>query len=238
MGIESNTFDLNNSKILSFEEFKKMASQSQSASFQNSSFDTSTVKGDGNIDFTKAFSYDKYLTSSGDIDFTAMYFDSLKFNLFSGFRSLFKARRPDLSGDSRYSLRKSEYTDMITEVAKEEGVDPKIMLALVQNESGFDPKADSGKAFGLAQLTKGTAKEVGVDIYDPRDNVRGGARYFKKKLNEFDGNMELALAAYNAGAGAVRRSGGIPQNGETPTYVARVMATYNSAPSLSKPIIT
>lgn len=151
-------------------------------------------------------------------------------NIFGSFRSRHHSySSPDYSNDPRYNLRKSDYTQMIIEEARDAGLDPYLMLAVVQNESNYDPKADSGEAFGLAQLVPGTADLMGVDINDPRQNVRGGARYLKQQLDTF-GDLSLAIAAYNAGPGAVKSAGyRIPQNGETPNYVAKVLATYKSA---------
>lgn len=131
--------------------------------------------------------------------------------------------------DPKYKLKKSEYTDMITRVAQEQGVDPKLMLSIVQAESTFNPAAESPcGAFGLAQLMPSTAKWLGVDIYDPEDNVRGGAKYIKSMLKKYNGNKELAIAAYNAGPTAVDKSNGIPNNNETPEYVKKVLGAYNS----------
>jgi len=129
-----------------------------------------------------------------------------------------------------YKLRKSEYTPMITKIAKEEGVNPKLLLSVIQNESGFNPNARSScGATGLAQLMQGTAKEMGVvDIHDPEQNVRGGAKYLAKMLKRYNGDETLALAAYNAGPGAVDKHGGIPRYAETQNYVRNVMSTYSA----------
>ena len=78
-------------------------------------------------------------------------------------------------------------------------------------------------ARGLAQLMPGTARELGVDPDDPLANLEGGARYLRQQLDRFDGDIEKALAAYNAGPGRVERAGGIPRIRETQTYVAAVM---------------
>lgn len=165
-------------------------------------------------------------TSIFNRSFSAPFYPS--FNLFNGFKPFnTSAKLPDYTGNSKYSLRNSKYSGLISQIAKEEGVDPKLYLSLVQNESSFNPNANSGKAYGFAQLTPSTADYLGVNRYDVVDNLRGGARYLKEQLNTF-GDIPRALAAYNAGPGAVNKSGGIPQNGETPEYVARVMATYNS----------
>ncbi|MFO8076230.1 MAG: lytic transglycosylase domain-containing protein [Actinomycetota bacterium] len=115
----------------------------------------------------------------------------------------------------------------IEQAADDAGVDPALLAALVQHESGFRPDAVShAGAIGLAQLMPGTAAGLGVDPRDPADNLAGGARYLRTQLDRF-GDVRLALAAYNAGPGRVSRAGGIPQITETQQYVERVTATYD-----------
>lgn len=112
---------------------------------------------------------------------------------------------------------------MVRRVAREEGLDENQFLALVYQESRFNPCAKSGAgAMGLAQLMPGTAAELGVDPYDIEQNLRGGARYFRQQLRQFNGDVALALAAYNAGPGSVRRFGGIPPFRETQGYVQTI----------------
>ena len=109
------------------------------------------------------------------------------------------------------------------------GLDPRLVLAVVMEESGGDPAARSrAGARGLMQLMPGTAADLGVaDATDPAANLRGGSRYLAEQLDRFDGRLDLALAAYNAGPGNVQRAGGrIPAFAETRTYVTRVMDRY------------
>jgi soluble lytic murein transglycosylase-like protein len=114
----------------------------------------------------------------------------------------------------------------IERIARRNGVDPKLLAALVKQESGFqaDVRSPAG-AIGLAQLMPGTARELGVDPTDPIANLEGGARYLRSQLDRF-GSAPLALAAYNAGPGRVAASGGIPDISETQNYVRNVMAFY------------
>ncbi|TIQ37167.1 MAG: lytic transglycosylase domain-containing protein [Mesorhizobium sp.] len=112
---------------------------------------------------------------------------------------------------------------LVRRIAREEGIDENQFLALVYQESRFNPCAKSGAgALGLSQLMPGTAGDLGVDPYDIEQNLRGGARYFKQQLRLFDGNVALALAAYNAGSGNVQKYGGIPPFRETQGYVASI----------------
>lgn len=125
-----------------------------------------------------------------------------------------------------------QYQDDIDRIAKEEGVDPKWVTAIVRAESGGKKLALSDKgAQGLMQLMPPTAKEMGVtDSNDPLQNIRGGSRYFKQQMDAHGGDPSLALAAYNAGPGNVKKYGGIPPFEETQEYVKKVQAYYDGRP--------
>lgn len=102
-----------------------------------------------------------------------------------------------------------------------------LFQAMIKVESGYNPSAvSSAGAKGLAQLMPGTALYLGVDIDDPLQNLDGGARYLLAQMAEF-GSLKLALAAYNAGPGAVRTYEGVPPYTETQNHILRVMAEYN-----------
>lgn len=119
----------------------------------------------------------------------------------------------------------SEIQQMIVRIAKEEGVDPAIGLAMARQESGFNPKAMSpAGAIGVMQLMPATAKELGVNPYNTEENIRGGLRYFRQQFDRFGGSVNKALAAYNAGAGNVQKYGGIPPFAETQNYVNNIAA--------------
>lgn len=112
---------------------------------------------------------------------------------------------------------------MVRRIAREEGINENQFLALVYQESRFNPCAHSpAGAIGLAQLMPGTAGDLGVDPHNIEQNLRGGARYYKQQLRKYNGNVSLALAAYNAGAGNVNKYGGIPPFKETQGYVANI----------------
>lgn len=118
--------------------------------------------------------------------------------------------------DGRY---KGQYLEMAKLAAMRHGVPTDLFLRLVQQESGWNPKAKSHKgAVGLAQLMPETAARLGVDPHDPRQNLEGGARYLAQQYRQFR-SWRLALAAYNAGPEAVERYGGVPPYKETKNYV-------------------
>jgi soluble lytic murein transglycosylase-like protein len=117
------------------------------------------------------------------------------------------------------------YSDIITRAATATGIPAQVLAAVIKQESGFNPRArSSAGAGGLMQLMPATARELGVtNIYDPEQNVHAGARYLKKQLDRF-GALPTALAAYNAGPGAVQRYGGqVPPYRETRAYVTAIM---------------
>jgi soluble lytic murein transglycosylase-like protein len=118
------------------------------------------------------------------------------------------------------------YDQQIEAAASKYGIDPALLKGLIKQESGFNPDAGSpAGAQGLTQLMPGTAASLGVtNVYDPAQSIDGGAHYLRMQLDRFGGDYSNALAAYNAGPGAVQRYGGVPPYGETQNYVKNVLA--------------
>lgn len=125
-----------------------------------------------------------------------------------------------------YDSSEQEIVKMLQFSAKQHGVDPNLAIAVAKNESSFSANALSpAGAIGVMQLMPDTARGIGVkDPYDPRQNIDGGVRYLKQLLQSFGGNVEKAVAAYNAGPQAVNSYGGVPPYAETQNYVRKVMA--------------
>jgi soluble lytic murein transglycosylase-like protein len=132
----------------------------------------------------------------------------------------FRATRP-----SARTSAGDRFEPLVQEYSTRQSLRPDLVRAVIQVESGFNPRARSPKgAMGLMQLMPATARDLGVqDAYDPAENIRGGTLYLRQLLDRFDGNEELALAAYNAGPNAVDRYGRrIPPYQETRDYVRKV----------------
>jgi hypothetical protein len=130
---------------------------------------------------------------------------------------------PDLAG-----LPVGGLEPLILRHSGEQNLDPRLVRAVIQVESGYNHRARSNKgAIGLMQLMPDTASELAVrDPYDADQNLRGGTAYLRQMIDAFAGSIELALAAYNAGPGAVEKHRGIPPYPDTVDYVQRVMALY------------
>ena len=140
-----------------------------------------------------------------------------------------EAKLPEITSISSFKTTTNalpNFEDIIREQSAKNGVDENLLKAVIKTESGFNPNARSGAgAMGLMQLMPQTAESLGVlDPYNPEQNVEGGTKYLKKLLSKYDGNKEMALAAYNAGPGTVDRYGGIPPYRETQNYVKNVLA--------------
>jgi len=129
-----------------------------------------------------------------------------------------------------------KFEDIIQQASEKYKVDVDLIRAVIKTESGYNPKAVSHcGAMGLMQLMPGTAKGLGVtDPFDPKENIFGGVKLLHRLLGKYKNNISLALAAYNAGSGAVDRYGGIPPYQETQTYIKRVMGILKSGNEWSR----
>jgi soluble lytic murein transglycosylase-like protein len=143
----------------------------------------------------------------------------------SGFRRVF---RESISPLSRQTYT-SNFDNFIISASARHSIDPDLIRAVIKTESDFNSNARSPKgAMGLMQLMPDTARQHNVlDAYDPLDNIEGGVRHLRLLLSRYRGNLELSLAAYNAGINAVERHGGIPPYAETRQYVRRVLGFYD-----------
>lgn len=132
-----------------------------------------------------------------------------------------------LKAVSDLPVANGDLSDIVQAAAKRENVDPRLVNAIAQAESGGDQSAVSPVgAIGVMQLMPDTAAGLGVDPYDEQQNVEGGAKYLREMLDTFGGDVRKAVAAYNAGPAAVKAYGGVPPYPETQEYVDRVLDMY------------
>ena len=126
------------------------------------------------------------------------------------------------------NVTKTEIQRLVESSCEKHGVDPKLIMAVIQQESGFNQNAISKTgAQGLMQLMPATAKSLGItNAFNPEQNIEGGVKYLKGLLDRFHGNKILALAAYNAGPNAVKKYNGIPPYKETQNYVKNILKNY------------
>jgi soluble lytic murein transglycosylase-like protein len=144
--------------------------------------------------------------------------------------NIYLSAEASLTGRSRpaMDIDRDGVEKIVREAADRHRLDPALVRAVIQTESNWNPKAYSHKgAGGLMQLIPTTAQRYGAyDVFDPQQNVDAGVKYLRTLLERYNGNLELALAAYNAGEGAVDRVHGIPSFRETRSYVQRVQDAY------------
>jgi soluble lytic murein transglycosylase len=143
----------------------------------------------------------------------------------SGFRRVLRESISPLPAQ----IYRSNFEDFIISASTRHSIDPNLIRAVIKTESDFNSNARSSKgAMGLMQLMPDTARQHNVlDAYNPLENIEGGVRHLRLLLSRYRGNLELSLAAYNAGINAVERHGGIPPYAETRQYVQRVLRFYD-----------
>lgn len=150
-----------------------------------------------------------------------------------------RARTVRTTRPSALPARAAAFDEVIEEQAAEQGLPPDLVRAVIQAESGFNPNAVSVKgAMGLMQLMPATATELGVtNPFHPEQNIRAGVAYLRQLLDRYDSDVSLALAAYNAGPGAVERYSGIPPYRETRDYVKKITGATEPRPKSPPPTV-
>lgn len=189
-------------------------------------------------DSNKVQSFEKVLSNTTAANFGSLLLNNTSLDVDSriynkdnisnlAMQQLLQKVSPDYNDNASYA-NKAQLLGMINQISQKYGVDEKLVQAVIKRESGFkvDAKSKVG-AMGLMQLMPSTAKALGVkDPYNARQNVEGGVKYLKSMLDKYNGNIILALAAYNAGPGAVDKYSGVPPYEETQNYVKNILANY------------
>lgn len=171
----------------------------------------------------------KQVLPDGTVYFTNCPVNKSGMKLYLKERHRIKSRSYNSNGKiPQFRFSSKKYDQIISEYARIHGIDPLLIKCVMELESGYNPFAKSSKgAIGLMQLMPGTANILGVDPWDEEENIKGGTKYLADMLNRYNWDIDKALAAYNAGPGAVDKWGGIPPYQETQDYVRIIKANYN-----------
>ena len=177
--------------------------------------------------------FDRILKSlSRQLEALERTFASAMKNLARGIATCARGAQTAMTQPDQAGMRApSRFAHLVDDAAKRYELDPTLLSAVIRQESGFAPDArSSAGAMGLMQLMPGTAAALGVtNPWDPRQNTDGGARLLRRLIDRYDGRLDLALAAYNAGPEAVDKYGGVPPYRETRAYVQSILSLYRQA---------
>ena len=152
------------------------------------------------------------------------------------YKRIFIKTKDNKTENTPQNIEINKYNNIISQASIKHNLNPELLKAVILQESGGDTTAVSSKgAKGLMQLMDGTARMLGVsDPFDPEENINGGAKYLSSLIKKFDGNIDKALAAYNAGPGTVEKYNGIPPYEETKNYVTRILDKVGDSSKLTK----